>query len=291
VKNNHLKTTMPNKNLIADLPKSSVIINADDFGISGGVNFAIKNMIEKKKLNSVSIMLGYHYFTCHFLDATEISNNNPQINTGLHFNLTTGYSMANPKQLKLLAKWDGKFKNNFVGILKLAIFKRKKLLKQVEIELEKQLEILKKYLTVPISHIDSHHHIHYIPGIFNIVAKIAKKHHIPRIRIINESFINSYMMNDSKHFFAKNDCLKKWLLLSFFGLINGAKKIRNKTYFFSILNSCSISRQLIDKLKIPKKYQQLEIMIHPGDPKIDEDYYMQEEIKHLSSTMRYQEQL
>lgn len=267
-------------------PEVKYIINADDLGISEGVNLTIKKMFERGRLNSASLMFG-----CNYQDrAITIANQNPNLKVGLHFNLSTGFSSSKEKNLSLLTDQDFKFKNGFLKLLILAIFKRREFLKQVEIELDSQLSLLKQSLKSPIAHIDGHRHIHYIPGIFALVVKKAKEYQIPRIRIINENLYYSWQL-DKTNFFIKNAGIVKWLLLRFFGMINGANKIATDTYFFSILNSCQISKSLVEKVKIPKKYHQIEIMIHPGDPEIDSNVDDIYDKNHLLSKNRYQEQL
>jgi predicted glycoside hydrolase/deacetylase ChbG (UPF0249 family) len=263
------------------------IINADDFGMSEGVNATIEKMFLQKKLNSTSLITG-----CGYQDqAIQIANNYPDLKVGLHFNLSNGHSSsAQGQNLNLLVDQNLKFKNGFLKLLLLVIFKKKEFLKQVEIELDAQLSWLKKSLKSQIAHIDGHRHIHYIPGIFALVVKKAAEYQIPRIRIINENLYYSWQI-DKTNLFIKNAGIIKWLLLRFFGMINGANKVSNDRYFFSILNSCGLSKELIAKIQIPKKYHKLEIMIHPGDPEIDSKASDLEEKSQLLSKMRYQEQL
>jgi predicted glycoside hydrolase/deacetylase ChbG (UPF0249 family) len=264
----------------------STVINADDFGLSEGVNLAIEKMFLQKKLNSASLIIG-----CHYQDAAiKIANQNQDLKVGLHFNLSNGNPCAKDQNLNLLSDKNSKFKNGFLKLLLLAIFKKKEFLRQVEIELDAQLSWLKQSLKSEISHIDGHRHIHYIPGIFALIVKKAEQYQIPRIRIINENLYYSWRINKT-NLFIKNAGIIKWLLLRFFGVINGANKVSTDRYFFSILNSCELSKELIAKIKIPKKYSKLEIMIHPGDPDIDSKASNLEEKPHLLSKMRYQEQL
>ena len=67
--------------------------------------------------------------------------------------------------------------------------------------------------------------------------------------------------------------------------------ISSKRYFFSILYTCEITKELIDKIKVPKKFRdaEVEVMIHPGDPKMDEKIAELEEREHLLSAARASE--
>ena len=67
--------------------------------------------------------------------------------------------------------------------------------KQIRQELEAQVvKVLDQ--GIPISHIDSHQHLHMLPRILNTVISIAKKHGIRIIRVPNEKLcidmINEY---------------------------------------------------------------------------------------------------
>ena len=58
---------------------------------------------------------------------------------------------------------------------------------EIEREFNAQLE---KVLDceLPISHIDSHQHIHMLPKVFEITARLAEKYGVKQIRILNERF-------------------------------------------------------------------------------------------------------
>jgi predicted glycoside hydrolase/deacetylase ChbG (UPF0249 family) len=259
-------------------------INADDFGISRGVNFAIEKMFQQKKLHSASLIFGCGFFE----EAIEIAKRNNNLSIGLHFNLTSGFSASNHK-LPLLTNHLKKFKNGFLKILLLSIFCKKKLEKEIEIELEAQINQLKSR-NIKIDHIDGHRHVHFIPLVFNLVVRSAKKHEISVIRFINENIFSTFLIKHPKNFLW-NGGLIKWFVLTILALFN-KNKINQKEYFFSILYTGLISKALLEKIKIPKKFKQAEIMIHPGNPDIDKNLQNKlEEKYHLFSNNRIIEQL
>jgi len=256
-------------------------INADDFGISRGVNFAIREMFKENKLNSASIICGCG----HFNEAIDIAKRNPNLKIGLHFNLSSGLAVSDKKTIPLLVDKNGRFKNGFLKLLFLVIFKKQQLQKEISLELEAQISLIEKH-EIKLNHVDSHRHIHFIAGIFSLVILAAKKHEISTIRIINEKLSSPISLK-----ILINGGLLKWLVLRFFGLINGSQKLATKTYFFSILNSCLISKELIENIKIPNGFEDLEIMIHPANPTLDAMSKNLEERKHLLSQNRVLENL
>ena len=210
-------------------------INADDLGISRGVNFAVEEMFGQNKLNSASIICGCDYF----YEAIELAKRNPKLEIGLHFNLSTGLAVSDKKMIPLLVDKNGRFKNGFLNLLFLAIFKKTQLQKEIALELETQIALIEGY-EIKLRHIDSHRHIHFIPGIFPLVVLATQKYKISAIRIINETLAAPLSLK-----ILTSGGLVKWLILRFFGLINGSKKLATKTYFFSILHTCEISKEMI----------------------------------------------
>jgi predicted glycoside hydrolase/deacetylase ChbG (UPF0249 family) len=253
-----------------------VIINADDFGISRGVNNAIVKMHLDGNLNSASLMVCAKYS----IEAVESAKKLPDLKVGLHFNLTTGRSVLHNISLPLLTNEDGTFKNGFLKLLILSIFKRKAFLGEVEAELKAQTSLI-KVLGIQPSHIDGHRHIHYIFGVFNLVQKIAKDEKINRVRVINESLVNTLKLG----VIPPLSGLVKLFVLKFLGFFNGASKVK-APYFFSIVHSCKLSTKLTQKFKLKEGYDAVEFMVHPSIVELDAADDLEYEKSHLTSKFR-----
>ncbi len=239
------------------------IFNADDFGISLGVNAAIIKAHREGILNSASLMVNQKYAA----EAVQAAKQMPDLEMGLHLNLTNEKPAADPTEIPLLVNTEGKLKNGFVNLLLLSIFKPTDFKKQVAIEIKAQLQ---KYIAteLPLQHIDGHRHVHLIPAIFKIVQQIQQEHHIPRIRAMNENIFNTVKQNKSKSWLFDGG-LVKYAILRFLTWWNG---YRSDIYFYSILYTCKISKEQFENVKIPAGYQAVEIMIHPGLPQIDQQH-------------------
>ena len=239
------------------------IFNADDFGISLGVNAAIEKAHKEGILNSASLMVNQKYAA----QAVELAKQMPELEMGLHLNLTNETPAANPAQIPLLVGADDKLKNGFVNLLLLSLFKPAAFKQQAEIEIRAQL---KKYLAtdLPLQHIDGHRHVHLIPAVFQIVQKVAQEYHIPRIRTMNENIFNTARQNNSKSWLFDGGLIK-YMILRALTLWNGYK---SDTYFYTILYTCKISKEQFNNVKIPAQYNAVEIMIHPGMPDIDKQH-------------------
>ena len=255
--------------------RRNIIINADDLGLSPGVNQAILKAHNQGFLSHASLMANTEYFE---QAVSEIIPNCKNLKIGVHVNLTCAKALF-PKNI--LAE-NGSLKNDFVKLL----FKRKtkKVLESLENEIESQIVKIQKS-GIEISHIDGHEHVHIIPSINKIVRKLAKKYSIPRIREINESFITSFKYNLKTASFAN---IIKLMILRFLSIFNDNK---NEIQFYSILNTCEINADNLFNYLEDSKNLNVEIMLHPSIIQLDKNVKNLEPrfIDFLNSDFRTQE--
>lgn len=243
------------------------IFNADDFGATHGVNRAVAKAYHEGILNSTSIMISLDFVD----EALALAKEMPDLDIGLHLNLTNEYAVSDPKDIPLLVDEKGRFKHGFVNLLLLSVFKFRQLRFEAELEARAQIEKARK-LGIKLSHIDSHRHIHHIPLIFGIVKRLAREYQISRIRVVNENIFNTLKSNKDTSYL-KDGGLVKYLVLRSLALWN---RIwfghRTDTYFYSILYTCKLSRERFKNLRVPQGYEAVEVGIHPAMPEIDEKY-------------------
>lgn len=239
------------------------IFNADDFGISKGVNAAIVKAHREGILNSASLMINQKYAD----EAVKLAKEMPELEIGLHVNLTNEYPAAPAQKIPLLVDEHGKLKSGFVNLLLLSFLKPRQLRQQAETEMRAQIV---KYLAtgLPLQHLDSHRHVHMIPQIFKAMRKLQKEFEVPRIRVMNENALNTLKYNKNKSWLF-DGALIKYVLLRFLCWWNGYK---NDVYFYTLLYTCKIAKEQFKGVKIPSGYKAVEIMIHPGMPEIDRQY-------------------
>lgn len=239
------------------------IFNADDFGISRGVNKAIAKAYHEGILNSTSVMINLNFVN----EAAELKKMMPDLKVGLHLNLTNEYAVSEVAKIPLLADENGKFKNGFVRLLFLSLTKPDELRRQIEIEARAQFEKAQA-MGFDLAHIDSHRHVHHIPLIFQVVRKLAREYRIERIRVVNENIFNTLCHNREMSFL-KDGGLIKYIILRVLAWWN---HYDSDVYFYSILYTCKLGKARFKKLKIPSGYRAVEIGIHPGMPEIDKNY-------------------
>lgn len=230
---------------------TKLIINADDFGLSKGVNLGILHAYQKGVVNSASLMTTTPYFE----EAVNLIEEHRLENIGLHFNLTEGVpALTNHKYL--CAK-DNFFQRNVHLLNDLN-------LNEVFSELEAQyLRAIK--LGVKINHFDSHHHVHMTSSLRKVFVALSKKYSLPLRRF----------KNTSRH------PLKIW---SFYQDVKGVEFFTKD--FSAEFYADSATKENL--LLILKKYggMDLEIMCHPGYIDSENGIYNEQrenELKILSS--------
>ncbi len=246
---------------------NKVIFNADDFGISPGVNQAIATAHKQGALNSTSIMITLKWAE----QAVDMAKSMPNLNIGLHGNLTNQQAVLTHREIPLLTDEYGRFKNGFVKLALLNLLHPIKLKRQAKAEIEAQI---KKAVAcgIKLSHLDSHRHVHMIPAIFKAFRELKIQYNIPRMRFINENPLRTIAQTSSKEWLQDGAWLKSLILCGCAVLDKLLYGYKADTYFYSIINTCKVSRDKLHKIKIPDQYTQVEVMLHPGIPEVDKQH-------------------
>ena len=195
----------------------------------------------------------------------------PNLQIGLHANLTNEYSVLPPHRIPMLVDNTGKFCNGFVNLALLSVLHPKELKRQVKIEVGAQIE---KALAsgLKLTHLDSHRHIHMIPTIFKAFLELQEEYKIPRLRFVNENPILTIRSTQGIEWLKDGGLIKNLVL----GSCAVADKLlwgyKSDTYFYSIINTCKISRDKLKNIKVPQGYDAVEVGIHPGLPEVDKEY-------------------
>lgn len=212
------------------------ILNADDFGLDEHSNSAVLNCYKKGIIKSASLIVN----TESFFKAADILSLCPDLSTGIHLNIFEGKPLSDcPKLTK-----NGEFKKSFLFFF----FNQynKEVLNQIEKEFRCQIEKMLKY--APVEHIDSHVHIHAIPSIFKITAKLTKEYDIKFVRtqfevpylVFFECFSLKFLIN-----------LIKIILLNFYTIINRKTltklKLKTNDYIIGVGYSGMMNSKTVNK--------------------------------------------
>jgi chitin disaccharide deacetylase len=155
-----------------------LIINADGFGFTRGINKGIIESIEKGVVSSISCNVNFPYIE----EVVYIAKHFPNVSIGLHVNINVGSPVCPPHLVPTLVNSTGEF----WGSESEAVLDRKFLLCKLkirEMQLECEAQILKlQSFGINITHLDSHQNKHLYPGYFGVLLKAGRKYGIKRIR-------------------------------------------------------------------------------------------------------------
>ncbi len=154
-----------------------LIVNADDFGLHAAVNRGIQAAHTEGIVSSASLMAGGAAFD----EAVRIAKQCPQLGVGVHLTLVGAGSILPTADVPSLVDATGAFYGSYPLFLK-RFLSGKIRLAEVERELAAQIEQVRLAGIQP-SHLDSHQHLHVLPGIGGIVLDLARRFSIRAIRI------------------------------------------------------------------------------------------------------------
>lgn len=238
------------------------ILNADDFGLSKALNRAVLEGYQCGLLKSASLTANGEAFD---EVVNSIISACPDLGVGIHLNVIEGKSLC--ADVDTLTDSNGNFNNSYVQLLLKAYSpKEKEFLPQLEREFRRQIEtILAK---TPVSHIDSHVHVHSIPKIFDMVCRLAKEYGIKQVRT---QFEKPYIIPDlQKHLTKKYPInLIKVLLLNTFTIFNEATihkyELKTNDYIVGVTYTSMMDALTVAYGVMAVKYDNVtvEALIHP----------------------------
>jgi len=164
-----------------------LIVHADDLGLTERVNEGILHAHLTGILTSASIMANGNAFD----HAVSICHRKPTLDVGIHLTLVEEQPSLNPDMVPSLVDSAGRLHNHATTFTNKYLAGKIRL-EEVWCELEAQI---KKVTSrgIPVSHLDSHQHLHMLPQILNMTIRLARKYHIPAIRLPREP-VRPYML-------------------------------------------------------------------------------------------------
>lgn len=151
-----------------------LIVNADDFGLTAGVNRGVIESYRYGIVTSTTMLANMPGFD----DAVAQARRHPDLAVGLHLNLTYGRPLTPPEELPSLVDADGAF------------IRREDHAPQhgdlTEIRTEFMAQARRFLATgLPLSHLDTHHHLHRAERLLDLVADLAGLFGVP-VRCLDE---------------------------------------------------------------------------------------------------------
>ncbi len=146
---------------------STVVFNADDFGLSRGVNYGILDCHLHGVVSSTTMLVNMPG-TRH---AVALAQQHPSLRVGVHLALTIGTPLA--ENVPSLTNQDGQFRS-------LLEQRNERLIDPADVlrEWTKQIETFFEFGLTP-SHLDSHHHMHNWAHLRPVIEELASVYQLP----------------------------------------------------------------------------------------------------------------
>lgn len=143
-----------------------LIVNADDFGLTEGTNYGIIDGHINGLVNSTTMMMNMPG-TEH---AVRLAKEYNLLGVGVHLVLTAGEPLLG--DVPSLVGSDGSFHKQSV------VREGNINPEEVEREWTAQIEKFLSYGLTP-THLDSHHHVHGLPILHDVLERLAAKYNVP----------------------------------------------------------------------------------------------------------------
>jgi predicted glycoside hydrolase/deacetylase ChbG (UPF0249 family) len=173
-----------------------LIVNADDFGLTTGVNRAIAELHRAGLLTSTTLMARAGATE----EAIELARSLPSLGVGCHVVLVDGQAVLPPRKgiAGLVNPGDGRFRPTLAGFLdwlyrgSLARWPFRSIAAgEIEAEAAAQIAVLQSR-GVRLTHIDTHKHTHMFPAVLRPVLRAARA---AGIRTVRNPFEPAWSLN------------------------------------------------------------------------------------------------
>ena len=144
-----------------------LIVNADDLGLTSGVNRGILRAFQDGIVTSASLLVTGSAFE----EAVALARQNPELDVGLHLALVEERAVLGHEVLPTLVDETGRFPRTSGEFFKRAFFGRINW-HEVEREIAAQIERFQQ-TGLRLSHLNSHQHLHMFPPVFQIVRRLT----------------------------------------------------------------------------------------------------------------------
>ena len=163
-----------------------LILNADDFGMTRGVNEGIIRAHRDGILTSATLMANGEAFD----DAVERARTNKELGVGCHLVLVGGKCVAPKDSVASLVDAGGNLPDSlplFVAKISSGIIRTE----EIERELRAQIRRIRAVGIEP-THLDTHKHTHAHPRVMEALGKVAKECGVARVRKPIENLRDSW---------------------------------------------------------------------------------------------------
>jgi len=238
-----------------------VILNADDFGLTPGVNEGIIRAHREGILTSTTLMATAPAFD----QAVALAKENPRLGVGCHLVLCGGVAVAPSERIPSLVDSRGHLPESLASFVVRMTSGRIRMA-DVETELRAQIEKIRNRGIEP-THIDTHKHTHVHPRVMGVIARVAVDLGIKKIRNPVEDLSDSFRTTSREGIARFKDIAAAAAVRSLAAQFRSTARrhdLRSPDYFVGLAATGRLDattlRSVIDALVEGST----EIMLHPG---------------------------
>ncbi len=146
--------------------RTRVVVCADDYGFTPGISRGIREAIAARRISATSVMTGCEPWADEAAALRAIAGD---ADIGLHVTLTDQRPLGPMPELAPAGRFPP-----MPAVYRAGVLGRLPLL-EIEAEIERQMDAFIRHYGQPPAHIDGHHHVHQLPGVRDIVVRLAKR--------------------------------------------------------------------------------------------------------------------
>jgi hopanoid biosynthesis associated protein HpnK len=238
-----------------------LILNADDFGLTRGVNEGIIRAHREGVLTSATLMACGPAFD----HAVELAKQNPRLGIGCHLVLVGGRAVAPVEEISSLASKDGHLPESlgsFVTRLSSGIIRPK------EIDRELRAQILKiRAAGIEPTHLDTHKHTHAHPAVMAALGRVAGELGIRKVRKPIENLQDSWESSRGENSAILKELLAAAVARAVAPLFHSASRkygLRTPDHFLGLAMTGRLGPLALRRMISIVQEGSTEIMLHPG---------------------------
>ncbi len=154
-----------------------IVVHADDLGLHPAVDDGILETHVRGVVTSASIMASGESFD----HAVALCRANPTLDLGVHLTLVEERPLSRPEDVPSLVDGEGRMPPNFRAFVARWLSGR---IRAADVRRELSAQV-RRVLDAGLrpTHLDSHQHVHALPGVWGVAAGLAREHGIRFLRL------------------------------------------------------------------------------------------------------------
>jgi len=245
-----------------------LVVNADDLGLTPGVNRGIIEAHQKGIVTSATLMANAPAFE----EAASLARRNPGLGIGCHLVAIGGRPVLDASAARLLLGANGQFPPSLQEFLRLhpgCLSSAWRGQQQLAQEFAAQVDKVRR-AGLPVSHLDTHKHIHALPGVREAVFQVARQKGVAFVRFPFESGVGVWSLLPASKRVPSGPWRRRMavsaarlLWANEFRRRLAASGLRSADATFGIVHTGCLSLQVIEGF-LSQQHKVIEICCHPG---------------------------